>query len=210
MTDPQNSVPLHPSVVSTEEDWEELPLRRFNVVILVEPDLDKYFPTQAVANLASMIWEDVTEELTNYSDDPVAEANQEETSASEVDIVLAYIGTSRYNLFFDILERAYITFPQGLIQPYYDVLRHMGYWLAGVHQDHPHWTAAIIGANLEEDVARVANKVAEMGWNATILERYCIPREFFQRNPNHRERPDYSYGEVTQDKLLQPKKDQRP
>src|SRR5258708_40169819 len=101
MTDPQNSVPLHPSVVSTEADWEELPLRRFNVVILVEPDLDRFFPTQAVANLASMIWEDVTEELTNYSDDPVGEANQEETSASEVGIILAYIGTNRYHLFFD-------------------------------------------------------------------------------------------------------------
>lgn len=198
---PKFKIDLHSTVVVTDADWDELPLRRFNIVILVEPNMEWLWPSPQVERLAQTVWEDVIEELTNFADDRDDVAVRNDDLSPEVDIVMARIGSASFEIFEGAKEAAYVTFPQGMIQPYCDVLRHLGYWLTGVHKDHPRWTAVIIGASLENEIPRVANVAAEIGIATTILERYCIPEEFFMHRSDYAENPEVSYGEITADKV---------
>jgi hypothetical protein len=201
---PRFNIVLDPTVVVSEAEADELPLRRFNIVILVEPDTEWLWPTAQAESQANLVWEELKDELLNFADDAQDVLADSSTETSEIDIILARIGSASRELFPEVRDQAYVTFPQGIIQPYQDVLRHLGYWLGGVHKDHPVWRAVVVGAVLEIDVRLVANVAASLGIPTTILERYCIPADYFEEQPDHADRPAFSYGEITADKLSGP------
>jgi hypothetical protein len=58
-------------------------------------------------------------------------------------------------------------------------IEHLYYYLRGLFVEHPDWQVAVIGAMYEDDVMRVANLLTQMGFNTTVLTRYCLSNQTF-------------------------------
>lgn len=52
-------------------------------------------------------------------------------------------------------------------------------YLKGLKIEYPQWRIAVIGAVFEDDVIRVANQIADLEFDVTILTRYCISSNLF-------------------------------
>ncbi len=131
-------VPLDPSVTVSSTEADELPLRQFKVVILVDADVGSGKPKLFEEEDGRIIWEQVTEELMNFVSDFEMEAEVDDTiESSEIDTLLVFIGGLDSGVVYQIAERAYLFFPQGMNSTEYEVLGHLSYWIKGAFGAHP-------------------------------------------------------------------------
>lgn len=192
-----------PGITITSAELKDLSIRHFNIIVLVEPDAESWGPKNRAVSMIAQVWNDVRDELINFPEENDVEdaATNYDFASGEVDILLIRIGSTLEELASSVGELAYVVFPQGFIQPYYDVLKHFGYWLKGVKSDYPQWRAAVIGATLEDEVARTANLIQSIGIQTTILERYCIGTALFREMKQRKNVQPKSYGEMTAENI---------
>jgi hypothetical protein len=179
MTDqPQFSVEPAPGVSISDADIPDLPLAHFHLVIIVEPDPETWMPQldseDALDGVIKLHNEGMLFELVDM-DAPLTIKLPPSELVDE---------PQKVRLHFEEPEFGFYTYVGWFCDAAfhctdYSESRAFDYYLKAILAEHPEWRVAVVGAVLEDDVIRVANRIDALGFATTILTRYCIPGELF-------------------------------
>lgn len=163
---------LNPQIEVSDLAFPDSYLGNFHMTILCEPD-----PETWMAHLGQE--DEFSQILQMHSDLIVEEIYDEFELPEEVleiarqvrEPILVAVGEGpEIPLYYHhAVNYARVTF--SFEDPEYEQLT---YYLQGVAKQHPDRRIAVIGAVFEDEVVRVANLVQKIGFDTTIVTRYCI------------------------------------
>jgi hypothetical protein len=165
-------------VVITEADITELSLLSFHIIIIVEPDPETWMasPDGNMGETLALFNMGLSAELDPENDIYLNDENiihQPDEIQYPNLLWIQYTGDD--NLFDESAYLANATFRLSE----YDDFEHLEFYLQGIKQSHPNWKVAIVGGIYEDDIMRIANFIAELGFSTTVLTRQCISRNIF-------------------------------
>lgn len=167
-------------ILVTDDQGTHFPISHFDLVVIVEPDQSKWTPDREfdLDNALEEIWDIQCEMISHeaFSEESLANMNSVVSSAEETRFLwLRNYAFNYYGKFAD--GAAQIVF-------HYDNHRNfsedMHWYLHAAHDHHPEWRVAVIGGLFEVDVVKVANQIHAMGFNTTVLTRYCLSASGFR------------------------------
>lgn len=181
---PQRELPqLHSGILVTDDPGYDYPLQFFNLFVIVEPDEEEWepHPDSDEENLeVQQPWDIHCEMLENELDpDSDIEAANPVISMQRENQIL-WLCNSIFNYYADF------TFPNASVifrRDYKDFgpPESMVWYLQSVQKYHPEWKVAVVGGTFEDEVTITANLLHEMGFNTTILTRYCLSANGFKQ-----------------------------
>jgi len=166
----------HPSIIFSDADQHDLPIEHFHLVILVEPDPETYMELPADSSKLKFVLNQIDEAI-DAEIDPDREGDYEpgiQLADSTTFVWLNYFGSEYFS---EVADTVCVTATFTMFD--YDDLENFRYFLRGIAADHSDWRIAITGAMFEDDVIRVANLVQELGFETTVLTRYCLSNKTF-------------------------------
>jgi hypothetical protein len=167
-----------PKVVITDADTAELSLLSFHIIAIVEPDPETWmvFPGNNIGDVMDLFNMGLSAELDPDNDMYVHNENiiyHLDKIQSPNLLWIQYAGDDN---FFD--EAAFLSNAIFRLSDY-DDFENLGFYFQGVKRSHPDWKVAIVGGMFEDDVIRMANLIAEIGFPTTVVARQCISRNAF-------------------------------
>jgi hypothetical protein len=172
------SIQLNPKVKVSDLDLSSLPLRNFHIVVVVEPDPETWaMPDDDTENLSKL--------LKMYSeliiDDAIGEVD---TSAITVPIsrdvektflIMAGEGFGGYYHFRPVVE-----YSDFIVNTNNYEFEKLCLLLDGIAKNYPTQNrVGIVGGMYGDEIVRAANAVQSLGFDTTIVTRYCISEKVF-------------------------------
>jgi hypothetical protein len=159
-----------------DESADQLPLSHFHLVIVVEPDPERYYLRPEDEEALDTVLDHLTESLALELDPETLPGRPGDLETAD-QTRLAWISYEAEDYFIDYFEevRMNIYFP---VKDPADTEAIQDY-LKGAAANHPGWRTAVIGAMYEDDVLRIAGLVQEAGLDTTVLTRYCLSSKNF-------------------------------
>lgn len=162
-----------PNISMSDASPEELPLRSFHLVVIVEPDPESYMPLMDDLPKLDLLHEQMISMLGEELD-----SDQFDSSLKIVEdtafIWLCYFAESMFEAIAD--ECLYNA---SFVLHDYSDLEHFSIYLDGFGKQNNELRISVIGGMYEDDVIRVANLVSSKGFSTTILTRYCLSSKSF-------------------------------
>jgi hypothetical protein len=167
-----------PKVLITDADITEISLLSFHMVVIVEPDPETWMalPGDNMGEVIDLFNMGLRAELDPENDIYLNDENIVHRPDEIQHPNLLWIQYPGDDNFFDeaaFLSNAIFRFLD------YDDFQHLEFYLRGVKQSHPNWNVAVVGGMFEDDVIRVANFIAEIGFPTTVVARQCVSRNAF-------------------------------
>ncbi len=167
-------------ILVTDDQGSNFPILHFDLVVIVEPDQFKWTPDRVfdLDNELDEIWDIQSEMISHetFSEDAL------ENLGAEVDLV----ENTRFLWLRNYAFNYYGKFAGGAAQiafhydDNHDISEDMQWYLQVAYNHHPNWRVAIIGGLFEVDVVKAANQIHAMGFNTTVLTRYCLSTSGFR------------------------------
>ena len=180
---PKDTITPNPGISISNKDCFEQPLRSFGILILVEPDPETWTPDVNKTDFTDAPWiiqsklmeDDYTGEFANSSGDPIYIDSELMLPAEPLTVWFGRADASKYyknvvTTFCDI-EFKY--------QDYSDIPEFFTMFFKALKAQKSINKVAVFGAIFEDEVVRVANAMQEMGYDTTILTRYCLSQGGF-------------------------------
>lgn len=167
-------------ILVTDDQGAHFPIRFFDLVVIVEPDQFKWTPDRVLDldNELDEIW-DIQCEMISH------ETFSEEKIENQ-DVAVDFAEETRFLWLRNFAFNYYEKFAGGAAQIafHYDDHRNfsddMQWYLQAAFKHHPNWRVAIIGGLFEVEVVMAANQIHAMGFNTTVLTRYCLSTSGFR------------------------------
>lgn len=180
---PRELPQLHPEIFVTDDMGHDYPLQFFNLFIIVEPDEEEWEPhpdSDEDNPDVQQPWEIHCEMLENEVD-PDSEVETPNPAISlQRETQILWLRNSFFNYYTNFtFESASVIFRRD-----YEDFRppeNMIWYLESVYQYHPEWKVAVVGGMFEDDVTTTANILHDIGFNTTILTRYCLSVNGFKQ-----------------------------
>lgn len=177
---PRRMPRLFPDVTITDDPGTQYPLQYFDLVILVEPDEEEWKPIHDDPNTPQP-WDLHCEMLLNELDP--------DSEVSPPDPTVVFAETTRILWLRNTMFAYYSEFAYDFADI---AIRHSGeeeefpedlaWYLKAAYRHHPEWKVAVIGGMFEDEVTRLTNLLIQIGYDTTILTRYCLSVKGFQRS----------------------------
>lgn len=180
---PRDLPHLHPEILVTDDLGGDYPLQFFNLFIIVEPDEEEWEPhpdSYEDNPDVQQPW-DIHCEMLENEIDPDSEIERPNPAILlQRETQILWLRNSFFNYYADFaFDSASVIFRRD----YEDFLppKNMIWYLESVHHYHPEWKIAVVGGMFEDDVTTTANIVHDIGFNITILTRYCLSVNGFKQ-----------------------------
>lgn len=172
------SVQLDPKVKISDLDLSSLPLRNFHIVVVVEPDPETWaMPDDDMENFSKLL--EMYAEL--IIDDAIGEVDPSAITVpipedvKKTFIIMVGEGFGGYYHFEPVVE--YSDFIVNADNFEFEKLRLL---LDGIAKNYPtEDSVGIVGGMYGDEIVRAANAVQSLGFDTTIVTRYCISEKVF-------------------------------
>lgn len=173
---PRDLPQLCPEILVTDDPGYDYPLQFFNLFILIEPDEEEWEPHPDSDEDNSDVQQpwDIHCEMLENEIDPDSETEIPNPAISlQTQTQILWLRNSFFNYYTEFA----FDFASVIFQRDYQDFRlpeNMIWYLDSVYQHHPEWKVAIVGGMFEDEVTTTANILHDIGFNTTILTRYCL------------------------------------
>ncbi len=158
-------------------DLTALPIRAFDVLILVEPDPEGWMPhpqdEEAFEEVVLFYNDLITHELEGWEGHEVPES-----PLPIVETRVIWTGIDEGEVYGMVAEH-WATAKFRYFNVDGELFAELAYYLQGLYLAHPKFRVAVVGATIENEVMEVGNLVAGFGFETTILTRYCFSQDAF-------------------------------
>lgn len=164
-------------ILVSNDPGNQFPIYSFDFFVVVEPDQRTFIVEDGLdlALSAEKLAAQVSEKMANEAllTDDMISSHAQSTLPEKTRIL--WLRNSTDNFFVQYGQNyAYVSFQYSSEHEITDDLR---WYLQAVYQNHPNWRVAVVGGMLEDEVIDTANFFREMGFDTTVLTRYCLSKQ---------------------------------